>query len=547
MSRKKRKNKSGTNNNAGQVRSVNENRALEEKAIKETESVTNDSVSDDTSTDLQKEIDLIWETAPIRLDSDIEFIDIMDDDDGDNDDDIPEEDIVLMDIPEETAGEENNKKSKNKESKNKELKNKESKNADTKESVKSDDSLAISIKHLSKSYRLYKRGSDRLRESLGLTRKTLSTEKKALDDVSFDVKKGETVGIIGTNGSGKSTILKIITGVLYQTSGDIKVDGRISALLELGAGFNQEYTGLENVYLNGTMMGYTDSEIDEKLDSILEFADIGDYIYQPVKTYSSGMFVRLAFAVAINIDPEILIVDEALSVGDVFFQSKCYHKFEEFKKMGKTILFVSHDLGSISKYCDRVVLLNKGVKLGEGSPKEMIDVYKRVLVGQYDAENGDTASKESADAKNPNLLEYGDGSAHIDEYYITDEGGIRSSSIVKGSRFTVYMKIKFNRDITSPIFAFSIKNIKGTEITGTNTMFEKAFLEPVSKGDIKEVTFCQEMNLQGGEYLLSLGVTGFEGDDFKVYHRLYDCINITVVSDKDTVGYYDMNSVIKVK
>ncbi|MBR6344667.1 MAG: ABC transporter ATP-binding protein [Lachnospiraceae bacterium] len=296
-----------------------------------------------------------------------------------------------------------------------------------------------------------------------------------------------------------------------------------------------------------SMMGYTDSEIDEKLDSILEFADIGDYIYQPVKTYSSGMFVRLAFAVAINIDPEILIVDEALSVGDVFFQSKCYHKFEEFKKMGKTILFVSHDLGSISKYCDRVVLLNKGVKLGEGSPKEMIDVYKRVLVGQYDAENGDTASKESADAKNPNLLEYGDGSAHIDEYYITDEGGIRSSSIVKGSRFTVYMKIKFNRDITSPIFAFSIKNIKGTEITGTNTMFEKAFLEPVSKGDIKEVTFCQEMNLQGGEYLLSLGVTGFEGDDFKVYHRLYDCINITVVSDKDTVGYYDMNSVIKVK
>ncbi len=538
MSRKKRKNKSGTNkNNAGQVRSVNENRALEEKAIKETESVTNDSVSDDTSTDLQKEIDLIWETAPIRLDSDIEFIDIMDDDDGDNDDDIPEEDIVLKDIPEETSGKENNKKSKNK----------ESKNADTKESVKSDDSLAISIKHLSKSYRLYKRGSDRLRESLGLTRKTLSTEKKALDDVSFDVKKGETVGIIGTNGSGKSTILKIITGVLYQTSGDIKVDGRISALLELGAGFNQEYTGLENVYLNGTMMGYTDSEIDEKLDSILEFADIGDYIYQPVKTYSSGMFVRLAFAVAINIDPEILIVDEALSVGDVFFQSKCYHKFEEFKKMGKTILFVSHDLGSISKYCDRVVLLNKGVKLGEGSPKEMIDVYKRVLVGQYDAENGDTASKESADAKNPNLLEYGDGSAQIDEYYITDEGGIRSSSIVKGSRFTVYMKIKFNRDITSPIFAFSIKNIKGTEITGTNTMFEKAFLEPVSKGDIKEVTFCQEMNLQGGEYLLSLGVTGFEGDDFKVYHRLYDCINITVVSDKDTVGYYDMNSVSKVK
>ncbi len=551
MSRKKRKNKSGTNNNkANQVRSVNENMAYEEDETKETElveteNIETDSVSDDTSTDLQKEIDLVWETAPIRLDSDIEFIDIMDDSDEDDiydeDDIVEEEEVVPQPVSEDVADEEETI------NRVEESDNGESQAEKESDEEITDDSLAISIKHLSKSYRLYKRGSDRLRESLGLTRKTLSTEKKALDDVSFDVKKGETVGIIGTNGSGKSTILKIITGVLYQTSGDIKVDGRISALLELGAGFNQEYTGLENVYLNGTMMGYTDKEIDEKLDSILEFADIGDYIYQPVKTYSSGMFVRLAFAVAINIDPEILIVDEALSVGDVFFQSKCYHKFEEFKKMGKTILFVSHDLGSISKYCDRVVLLNKGVKLGEGSPKEMIDVYKRVLVGQYDAENGDTASKESADAKNPNLLEYGDGSAHIDEYYITDEGGIRSSSIVKGSRFTVYMKIKFNRDITSPIFAFSIKNIKGTEITGTNTMFEKAFLEPVSKGDVKEVTFEQEMNLQGGEYLLSLGVTGFEGDDFKVYHRLYDCINITVVSDKDTVGFYDMNSVIKVK
>ena len=167
--------------------------------------------------------------------------------------------------------------------------------------------------------------------------------------------KRECVGIIGTNGSGKSTILKIITGVLNPTSGNVEIDGRISALLELGAGFNMEYTGLENVYLNGTMIGFTKKEIDAKLDSILEFADIGEFIHQPVKTYSSGMFVRLAFAVAINIDPEILIVDEALSVGDVFFQTKCYKKFEEFKEQGKTILFVSHDLSSISKYCDRVV------------------------------------------------------------------------------------------------------------------------------------------------------------------------------------------------
>ena len=188
---------------------------------------------------------------------------------------------------------------------------------------------------------------------------------KAVEDVSFKIYPGETYGLVGESGSGKSTILKIITGVLNATKGNVEVNGRISALLELGAGFNMEYNGIENVYLNGTMMGFSEKEIEAKLPEILSFADIGDYVYQPVKTYSSGMFVRLAFAVAINIEPEILIVDEALSVGDVFFQAKCYHKFEEFKKMGKTIVFVSHDLSSISKYCDRVYLLNQGNILGD--------------------------------------------------------------------------------------------------------------------------------------------------------------------------------------
>ena len=222
---------------------------------------------------------------------------------------------------------------------------------------------AIQVQHLTKMYKLYEKPSDRLKESLGLSRKKKYREHYALRDVNFDIEEGECVGIIGTNGSGKSTILKIITGVLSPTEGEVKVNGRISALLELGAGFNMEYTGLENIYLNGTMIGFTEEEIDARLDDILAFADIGDFVHQPVKMYSSGMFVRLAFAVAINIDPEILIVDEALSVGDVFFQAKCYHKFEEFKKQGKTILFVSHDLSSISKYCDKVVLLNKGKML----------------------------------------------------------------------------------------------------------------------------------------------------------------------------------------
>lgn len=406
---------------------------------------------------------------------------------------------------------------------------------------------AITVKDLKKVYKLYDKPSDRFKEAFGLTRKK-AKEHYALNGVSLEIFQGETVGIIGTNGSGKSTILKIITGVLSPTSGEVNVSGRISALLELGAGFNMEYNGIENVYLNGTMMGFSQKEIDAKLPEILKFADIGDYVYQPVKTYSSGMFVRLAFAVAINIEPEILIVDEALSVGDVFFQAKCYHKFEEFKKMGKTIVFVSHDLSSISKYCDRVYLLNQGNLLGEGSPKEMIDAFKRVLVGQYeihDKEDMDIHIPENV--LNPELLEYGTKQAEMTEFYITDDKGVKTTAVIKGTEFTIHVKVAFHDRIVAPIFAFSFKNIKGTEITGTNSMIEKAFLEPVEAGVVKEVTFKQNMSLQGGEYLLSLGVTGYEGSEFRVYHRLYDVLNVTVVSDKDTVGFYDMNSKVEVK
>ena len=429
---------------------------------------------------------------------------------------------------------------------------------------KEQETPAIEVRDLVKIYKLYEKPKDRVKEALGLGKKQTHRLHYALKGVSLSIHKGETVGIIGTNGSGKSTILKIITGVLNPTEGEVRVDGRISALLELGAGFNMEYNGIENVYLNGTMMGFSEKEIEEKLPAILEFADIGDYVYQPVKTYSSGMFVRLAFAVAINIEPEILIVDEALSVGDVFFQAKCYHKFEEFKRMGKTILFVSHDLSSISKYCDRVFLLNQGVLLGEGTPREMIDAYKRVLVGQYEIpekqegksfledariqEAAERAANGGGDTKgkNPELLEYGTKQAEILEYYLTDDRGVRTTAVIKGSEFTVHMLVKFREHIPGPIFAFSFKNVIGTEITGTNSMIEKAFLESGEPGQTKAVTFTQKMSLQGGEYLLSLGVTGYRGDTFEVYHRLYDAVNVTVVSDKNTVGYYDMDSRVSV-
>ncbi len=402
---------------------------------------------------------------------------------------------------------------------------------------------AIKIDNVKKLYKLYNGNKARVLDALGLfKKKELYKPHYALKGVSLDIYKGETVGIIGTNGSGKSTLLKIITGVLNPTEGSVEVNGRISALLELGAGFNMEYNGIENVYLNGTMMGFSKKEIDEKLPSILEFADIGDYVYQPVKTYSSGMFVRLAFAVAINIDPEILIVDEALSVGDVFFQSKCYHKFEEFKANGKTIIFVSHDLSSISKYCDRVMVLNKGEKLAEGKPKEMIDVYKQVLVGQYAKEK----EKIDFETENHELLEYGNGDAFIKDYYLTDENGTKTTAIIKGSKFTIHLRVHFEHDVKDPIFTYKFVNAKGVEITGTNTMYEKVFVAEAKAGDDYDITFTQNMNLQGGEYIMSFGCTGYDGDTFVVYHRMYYALSVQVISDKDTVGYYDMMSDTKV-
>ena len=411
----------------------------------------------------------------------------------------------------------------------------------------------IQIEHLTKMYKLYDKPSDRLKESLGFSKKKRYREHYALHDINFDISEGECVGIIGTNGSGKSTILKIITGILSPTAGKVTVNGRISALLELGAGFNMEYTGLENVYLNGTMIGFSKEEIDARLDDILAFADIGDFIHQPVKMYSSGMFVRLAFAVAINIDPEILIVDEALSVGDVFFQAKCYHKFEEFKKQGKTILFVSHDLSSISKYCDRVILLNKGEMLDQGAPKAMVDMYKQLLVHQDPVKQTEDAEKKGDDnwregfQVNPNTLEYGEKQAEIVDFVVIDDKGRQSNTIEKGSVFKIKMKVHFHEDIQQPIMAYTFKNIQGTEITGTTTMYEQVNVPHPEAGKECVVTFEQEMNLQGGEYLLSFGCTGYRNGDFNVFHRLYDACNITVVSSKNTVGFYDMNSIVKVE
>ena len=444
---------------------------------------------------------------------------------------------------------------------------------------KEEQNLAIQVEDVTKIYRLYEKPIDRLKETVSVTHKNYHRDFYALNGISFQVKKGETVGIIGTNGSGKSTILKIITGVLTPTTGTVKVDGKISALLELGAGFNMDYTGIENVYMNGTMMGYTRKEMDAKLQDILDFAEIGDFVYQPVKTYSSGMFVRLAFALAINVEPEILIVDEALSVGDVFFQSKCYRRMEEIRKSGTTILMVTHDMGSIIKYCDRVVLLNKGEFIAEGKPGRVVDMYKKILAGKLEAlkeelrleeerKNADTGQESielsdfsggmdlggSGDKEalmrdkltiNPDRTEYGDGRAEIYDLGLLDERGNVTNLLLKGEMFTIRERIRFHAALEAPIFTYTIKDKKGTELTGTNTLYEGADIKPVKAGDSYTVEFTQKMNLQGGEYLLSMSCTGFEQGEHVVYHRLYDVTSITVISNKNTVGVYDMESQVK--
>ena len=424
---------------------------------------------------------------------------------------------------------------------------------------------AVVVKNLTKVYELYNKPIDRLKEGLSLTKKSYHKDFYALDDINFDVKKGESFGIIGVNGSGKSTLLKIITGVLSKTKGTLEVNGKVSALLELGAGFNMDYTGIENIYMNGTMLGFSEKEMDAKLPKIIEFADIGDFIYQPVKQYSSGMFVRLAFALSIAVEPEILIVDEALSVGDIFFQTKCYKRMDELKANGTTIIMVTHDLGAVIKYCDRTMVLHKGKEIAIGTPHEMVDLYKKILAGQEPSTNDD--NNENKDIKNddktissenneplknqmtinPHADIYGDMKAEFLDFGILDEKGNPATVIMKGEYFTIKEKIKMNDTINAPIFTWTIKDKRGVELTGTNTMLEKVDTGIGDKGKIYEVEFRQKMRLQGGEYLLSMSCTSFDGDKLQVHHRMYDVISLTVLINENKVGIFDSESKVNVR
>ncbi|WP_339274838.1 ABC transporter ATP-binding protein [Paenibacillus sp. FSL W8-0426] len=418
--------------------------------------------------------------------------------------------------------------------------------------------IAIKVEGLTKTYKIYEKPVDRLKESLNPFKNSYHRDFNALNRVSFELKKGDALAIIGKNGSGKSTLLKIITGVLTPSSGSVTVNGKISALLELGAGFNPEYTGLENIYLNGTIMGLSKEQVDERIEDILNFADIGEFITQPVKSYSSGMFARLAFAVAINVDPDILIVDEALSVGDIHFQAKCYRKFDEFKENGKTILFVSHSLDSVIRYCNTAILLNEGELIDQGSPKEMVDVYKRILTKSFSTttpsepeyqmnagiKETSTNWKLEMDV-HPDFLEYGDKRAEIIDFGMFDQLNKLNHSFQSDEVTTFRIRVRFHSTVSNPIFAFVVKDIKGMEIAGTNTWYSGEFTGDFKSGDEVVVSFSHQLNLQGGTYTLSFGCTGYENDELVVFHRLYDVIFFRVVLLKSIVGITDLNTKIQ--
>ncbi len=405
---------------------------------------------------------------------------------------------------------------------------------------------AVSLERLTKIYKLYHHPLDRMKEALDPRRRKYHQDFYALREVGFAVRRGATVGIIGKNGSGKSTLLKIIAGILTPTSGGLAVRGRVSALLELGAGFNPELTGLANIYFSGTIMGYSRAEMDARLDAIRSFAEIGDYLDQPVKTYSNGMFVRLAFAVAVNVDPEILIIDEALAVGDISFQAKCFRKFNAFRQAGKTILFVTHALDSIIRYCDRAVVLDRGAKVMEGAPRDAVDAYKRILADCY-APEPEAAAPPPVAAPEPQELAYGDRRAEIEAGGIFDERGQPVRHLRHDQIFIIRMRVRFHADLEDPIFAYTLKDLRGLEVTGANTLFQQVATGRFRKGECARVEFRQRLNAQSGRYGLSFGCTGFERDKLVVYHRRYDAVLFEVVSQTQMVGLYDLHSAITIE
>lgn len=406
----------------------------------------------------------------------------------------------------------------------------------------------IEIKDLTKVYKLYENPMDRLKEALGITKKVYHKEYYALNGINVEIKKGEMVGIIGTNGSGKSTLLKIITGVLNPSSGSVKVVGNISALLELGAGFNPEYTGLQNIYLNGTMLNKTKAEIDKEVQGIIDFADIGEFIHQPVKTYSSGMFVRLAFAVATNIRPDILVVDEALSVGDINFQMKSINRIKELMADGTTVLFVSHDIMTIKSLCNKAMYLDKGKMVAYGECGSICDLYlnnqnaKNGLVGQADESNkedGEVTESRIINSVNvePQFMEAiklreGSGKARVTNVIVENKKGHRCKDFYYKDVVKVKVYFEVKEDIQNIVLALYLRNRNQLEVIGTNTKYESIEFKNLKSGSKYMVSFSFTNYLSEGEY----GVSTILADNIPTTEFFDSIRNTVIINSNDLSG-----------
>ncbi|HEX8475191.1 MAG TPA: ABC transporter ATP-binding protein [Pyrinomonadaceae bacterium] len=384
-------------------------------------------------------------------------------------------------------------------------------------------SVALSVEGVSKQYRIYERPGDRLKESLTRGRLVRHRPFWALRDVSFEVRKGTTNGIIGPNGCGKSTLLQIIAGTLEPTHGSVRHEGRVAALLELGAGFNPEFTGVENIYMNAALMGFSRRETDALRPEIERFAEIGEFVNQPVKTYSSGMYVRLAFAIASSAAPEIFVIDEALAVGDAVFQHRCLRRIKEMQERGTTVLFVSHDAAAVRALCSRAILLNAGRVVADGKPSDVLNQYQKLIMEREEAyeavepsADAPTEATESAalDEQRASLrysYRHGDGSAEIIAVELVDDAR-RSVEIAEtGEVVLVRMRVLFHADVESPVIGFLIRNRHGIHIYGTNTKEQQIDLGAVRRGEMLEATFSFNLWLGIDNYSISFAVHSHDG------------------------------------
>jgi ABC-type polysaccharide/polyol phosphate transport system ATPase subunit len=383
----------------------------------------------------------------------------------------------------------------------------------------------VLVQNVSKLYRLYRRPADRLRELLPRARPR-HTDFWALRDIGFEVENGETLGLVGPNGCGKSTLLQIVCGILQPTSGRVVTRGRIAALLELGAGFNPEFTGRENVYLNGEIMGLSRAEIDRAMPSIESFAEIGEFIGRPVKEYSSGMYVRLAFSTAIHVDPEILIVDEALAVGDAVFANRCVRKFQELRERKITVLFVSHDLGLVKQLSDRAILLLNGRIAAQGAPNDVINRYIGLVLAKEE-------SKSKKDDRIHASFRHGDGSSEILSVEILNARGEPATAVTGGEPIIVRVRSRFHQAKSDPMVGILIRTRIGMDVYGTNTRLERVRLGDFEPGDELEVDFAVECWLTPQQYTLTVATQNADGTS---HDWLDDAVAFDVVDTRAAAG-----------